>query len=106
MSFRFMRVFAMFDMPTLTTSDRREYRKFRKFLIKLGFIMLQESVYVKLVLNSTAAKTVQENVKRNAPPKGLVQLINVTERQFASMEFVTGSFESEYIVSSDRMVIL
>ena len=68
--------------------------------------MLQESVYVKLVLNSTAAKTVQENVKRNAPPKGLVQLINVTERQFASMEFVTGSFESEYIVSSDRMVIL
>lgn len=101
-----MRVFAMFDMPTLTTSDRREYRKFRKFLIKLGFIMLQESVYVKLVLNSTAAKTVQENVKRNAPPKGLVQLINVTERQFASMEFVTGSFESEYIVSSDRMVIL
>lgn len=106
MSFRFMRVFAMFDMPTLTTSDRREYRKFRKFLIKLGFIMLQESVYVKLVLNSTAAKTVQENVKRNAPPKGLVQLINVTERQFASMEFITGSFESEYIVSSDRMVIL
>lgn len=106
MSFRFMRVFAMFDMPTLTTSDRREYRKFRKFLIKLGFIMLQESVYVKLVLNSTAAKTVQENVKRNAPPKGLVQLINVTEKQFASMEFVTGSFESEYIVSSDRMVIL
>ena len=106
MSFRFMRVFAMFDMPTLTTSDRREYRKFRKFLIKLGFIMLQESVYVKLVLNSTAAKTVQENVKRNAPPKGLVQLINVTERQFASMEFVTGSFESEYVVSSDRLVIL
>ena len=101
-----MRVFAMFDMPTLTTSDRREYRKFRKFLIKLGFIMLQESVYVKLVLNSTAAKTVQENVKRNAPPKGLVQLINVTERQFASMEFVTGSFESEYVVSSDRLVIL
>ena len=106
MSFRFMRVFAMFDMPTLTTSDRREYRKFRKFLIKLGFIMLQESVYVKLVLNSTAARTVQENIKRNAPPKGLVQLINVTERQFASMEFVTGSFESEYVVSSDRLVIL
>lgn len=101
-----MRVFAMFDMPTLTTSDRREYRKFRKFLIKLGFIMLQESVYVKLVLNSTAARTVQENIKRNAPPKGLVQLINVTERQFASMEFVIGSFESEYVVSSDRLVIL
>ena len=80
--------------------------KFRKFLIKSGFIMLQESVYAKLVLNATAAKTVLENVKRNAPSRGLVQLLNVTERQFASMEFISGSYESEYVISSDRLVVL
>lgn len=96
----------MFDMPMLTSSDKREYRKFRKFLIKAGFIMLQESVYAKLVLNATAARTVLENVKRNAPSRGLVQLLNVTERQFASMEFIAGSYESEYVISSDRLVVL
>lgn len=101
-----MRVFVLFDMPMLTSSDKREYRKFRKFLIKSGFIMLQESVYAKLVLNATAAKTVLENVKRNAPSRGLVQLLNVTERQFASMEFISGSYESEYVISSDRLVVL
>ena len=101
-----MRVFVLFDMLMLTSSDKREYRKFRKFLIKSGFIMLQESVYAKLVLNATAAKTVLENVKRNAPSRGLVQLLNVTERQFASMEFISGSYESEYVISSDRLVVL
>lgn len=58
MSFRFMRVFVFFDLPVLTTADRREYSRFRKYLIKTGFIMQQESVYSKLTLNGNAAKTV------------------------------------------------
>ena len=39
-----MRVFVMFDLPVLTASDRKVYRQFRKFLMKNGFVMLQESV--------------------------------------------------------------
>ena len=34
MSYRYMRVIVMFDLPTITANDGREYRKFRKFLIK------------------------------------------------------------------------
>ena len=44
MSFRQMRVFVMFDLPTDTALDRREYRVFRKYLMDTGFIMMQESV--------------------------------------------------------------
>ena len=51
MSYRFMRVLVMFDLPTETSLQRRNYRKFRKTLIKNGFIMMQESVYVKLAMN-------------------------------------------------------
>ena len=51
MSYRFMRILVMFDLPTETSEERRDYRKFRKNLIKNGFIMMQESVYVKLVMN-------------------------------------------------------
>ena len=53
MSYRFMRVIVFFDLPTLTTEDKRNYSKFRRFLIKNGFMMLQESVYAKLALNSS-----------------------------------------------------
>ena len=47
--FRFMRIMVFFDLPTITLEDRRNYTKFIKCLIKNGFIMLQESVYSKLI---------------------------------------------------------
>ena len=55
MSYRYMRVILFFDLPTETLEDKREYRNFRKFLIKKGFLMMQESVYCKLALNQTVA---------------------------------------------------
>ena len=42
MSYRYMRVIVMFDLPVATASDRREYTHFRKYLIKNGFLMMQE----------------------------------------------------------------
>ena len=47
MSYRFMRIIVMFDLPVVTSVERQEYTKFRKFLLKSGFIMMQESVYTK-----------------------------------------------------------
>ena len=41
MSYRFMRIIVMFDLPTITPAERQEYTKFRKFLLKSGFIMMQ-----------------------------------------------------------------
>ena len=96
----------MFDLPILTADERRNYRKFHKFLIKNGFVMLQESVYAKLTLNVTAARTVMDNIKRNTPEKGLVQILMVTEKQFSAMEYVCGEFSSEYVISTDRLVII
>ena len=101
-----MRTFVFFDLPVLTSSDRRAYRKFRTFLIKSGFIMLQESVYSKLSLNATAAELVEDLVRSNAPEKGLIQLLTVTEKQYAAMKFIAGEFSSEYITSSERMIII
>ena len=33
MSYRFMRVLVLFDLPVLTGDQRREYARFRKFLL-------------------------------------------------------------------------
>jgi len=101
-----MRVFIMFDLPVDTYAERRAYRKFRQFLIKSGFIMMQESVYSKLCLNATAAKVVSENVKKNKPEKGLVELMIVTEKQYASIEYLVGSSNDEYVSVTDRLVVL
>ena len=41
MGYRYMRIIIFFDLPTTTSADLREYRNFRKEIIKLGFMMLQ-----------------------------------------------------------------
>ena len=53
----------MFDLPVATASDRREYTHFRKYLIKNGFLMMQESIYCKLAQNSTAADLIIQNIR-------------------------------------------
>lgn len=106
MSYRYMRVLVFFDLPVLTKEERRAYTKFRKFLIKNGFLMLQESVYCKLALNSTAVKAIVEQVHKNSPAEGVVQLLTVTEKQYARMDLIIGNVQSEVLDTDERLVIL
>ena len=101
-----MRVVVFFDLPVDTASDRSEYRRFRKFLIRNGFVMMQESVYSKIVLNNTAAVAVQENVRLYKAAKGLIQMLVITERQYEGMEIVVGEPQNEIVDSDERLVIL
>lgn len=106
MSYRFMRMIVFFDLPTLTDTDRREYRRFRKLLIKNGFIMLQESVYAKLALNSTVQGSVLDTIMKGKPANGLVQCLTVTEKQFSGIINICGEIESDVVNSDERLVIL
>jgi len=101
-----MRVLVFFDLPVITEENRRAYRKFRKFLLKNGFLMLQESVYCKLALNSTAVRTIVDNVHKNKPEEGLIQLLTVTEKQYAKMDIIIGNIKNEILDSDERLVIL
>lgn len=105
MSYRFMRVIVMFDLPMLSSQEKKEYRRFRKFLISNGFIMIQQSIYSKLALNNTVATTIIKNVKQNKPKSGLVQMLTITEKQYNRMEFVVGEFSTDTLDSDERMVI-
>lgn len=101
-----MRVIVFFDLPTDTSDERRQYNYFRKSLLKSGFVMMQESVYTKIALNSTASDAIKANVRKIKPSKGLVQMLVVTERQFENIEFVTGVAQTEVVDSPERLVIL
>ncbi|MBS5585502.1 MAG: CRISPR-associated endonuclease Cas2 [Clostridiales bacterium] len=101
-----MRVIVFFDLPVQTSAQRREYTQFRKQLVKDGFIMMQESVYCKLALNMSVAGAIMENIRQNKPPEGLVQMLVVTEKQFARMEFVVGESHTEIVNSDERTIFL
>lgn len=101
-----MRVLVFFDLPSVTGDERRSYTLFRRHLIKSGFLMLQESVYCKLALNQTAVKAITANLRKNKPPAGLIQVLCITEKQFARCEYILGEFTSNIIDTDERLIIL
>lgn len=106
MSYRYMRIIVMFDLPVGTASERKDYQQFRKYLVKSGFIMMQESIYSKIAQNSSMADSIIESVKKNKPQSGLVQLLKITEKQYSKMIYIVGESKSDVLSSDERLVIL
>jgi CRISPR-associated protein Cas2 len=106
MSYRFMRTLIFFDLPTETAAERREYRRFRKLLIQNGFVMMQKSVYCRMLINASQERAVLDVIRRNRPAKGIVQVLSVTEKQFSKIEFITGEYHTDVVTGDERLVIL
>ncbi len=103
---RVMRTIVFFDLPNVYSIDRLNYNKFRKYLINEGFLMMQESVYSKIVLNSVQSNLLTDRIRKNAPKKGIIQVMTITEKQYASIEYIIGDSNSNIINTDDKMVIL
>lgn len=104
---RYMRLMVFFDLPVESSTQRKAYRQFRKYLIKDGYLMLQNSIYAKLVINEGAAGAAIMRLRKNRPPEGLVQIIKVTEKQFSTMECITGNREAyDEVDTMEEFVVL
>lgn len=101
-----MRLLLFFDLPMETPKERFQYNRFRKFLIKEGFIMVQKSVYVKLALNMTAVTLIKNKIESKLPNDGLIHVLTVTEKQFSAMEAILGEVHHNNLDSTERLVIL
>ena len=106
MSYRYMRMILFFDLPTETSQERKEYTRFRKYLLKSGFMMMQESVYCKIALNQTVVNSLYDSLQKNKPGNGLIQVLTVTEKQFSKMEFILGEYHGDIINTDERFVEL
>lgn len=100
-----MRIIVMFDLPMETLEEKRNYIKFRKSLIKNGFLMLQKSVYCKMSINMSKVNSVIDKLKDEMPSKGVVQTLVITEKQFASMETIIGKMDQN-LTQGDKGIII
>lgn len=80
----------MFDLPVDTKAAVRRANKFRKMLIKDGFIRMQLSVYIRHSPSSENADVHERRVKRNLPADGEVRIIRFTDKQFGRMKVFRG----------------
>ncbi|AVL00698.1 CRISPR-associated endonuclease Cas2 [Pediococcus inopinatus] len=101
-----MRLMVMFDLPVETSKDRRNYRKFRKALLNEGFLMIQYSIYVRVCVDKKSANLMEKRIATFSPPDGLIQTLMVTEKQYNSMNFITGEFKKDVRNSAERTIII
>lgn len=99
-----MRIIVFFDLPMETIKEKRVYTQFRKFLTKNGFIMMQKSVYSKLALNKTVSESIKSIIRKNKPPHGLLQVLEITEKQYSLIEYLLGESQTK-IIENDRRVV-
>ena len=76
----------LFDLPTDTKKERKEASRFRKDLLKDGFVMFQFSIYIRHCPSSENATTHIKRVKSLLPQYGEVGILSITDKQFSNIE--------------------
>ena len=107
MGYKIMKLICFFDLPTETSVERREYRKFRVELIKNGFSMIQYSVYVRTCPHREYSKKFEKKLREFVPQSGNIRLVTVTEKQYEDMVFILGKKNiQESVISNNRLVVI
>lgn len=86
----YMRILLFFDLPVKTNRQRRDYTRFRNYLLDEGFNMMQFSVYCRLCNGHESMEKQLERIRKNLPPKGSIRALPVTEKQYERMKILLG----------------
>lgn len=90
-----MWVMVMFDLPTETKLDRKNYTQFRKKMLANGFSMFQFSMYIRHCQSRENADVHIKRVKKVLPAKGHVGIMCITDKQFGMIEVFRGGEKEE-----------
>ncbi len=84
--YRLMWVIVLFDLPTETPYERKQYANFRKRLLCDGFTQFQFSIYLRHCPSRENAEVHIRRVKAVMPPVGHIGILCITDKQFSQME--------------------
>lgn len=80
-----------FDLPTVTSAEKRNYRGFRSFLLESGFWMAQFSVYVMYFQRRSYAEPLVKEIIRRVPSGGDVVILSLSDLAWSgAVRFTNG----------------
>ena len=85
-----MRMLVFFDLPVTTASERKNATRFRNFLLKDGYYMVQFSVYSRVCNGNDAVEKHFKRIKENLPPNGSVRLLTITGKAVSEYAHTAG----------------
>lgn len=101
-----MWLIVLFDLPTKTKPQRLRANRFREFLKKDGFMMLQLSVYARVCRGQDAVDKHVRRIRASLPKEGSVRALQVTDKQYSRMELMLGNASKTESVGTSQMVLL
>jgi CRISPR-associated protein Cas2 len=93
--YRIMWVWVLFDLPVLTSAERKRATRFRHDILDLGFEMVQFSVYLRHAWSKEKAESYARQVGDFVPEAGHVQVLFFTDKQYALSQVYNGRRRSE-----------
>ena len=100
-----MWLMVMFDLPTVSKEEKREYSRFRKYLLGEGFIQMQYSVYAKYCASRDNAQKYFRYIREIIPPGGYVRLLMITDKQFGDMVSLYGKTVEEVEKKPEQLLL-
>lgn len=88
--YRKMRAIILFDLPSVEKQDMANNQRFIKKLKKIGFYMLQFSVYTKVLINQSEYDRIIKKVKQIILNKGNIIILKLTDKQYNDMIYLNG----------------
>lgn len=101
-----MWLMVMFDLPTMSSEERSDYRQFHDFLLTEGFVRLQYSVYARHCASDENATVHSQRVREALPPEGEVRLMSLTDKQFSRMQVYFGHLRRKVEKAPEQILLL
>ena len=105
--YRIMWVLVFFDLPVTKTEERKAATKFRNFLLKDGYYMVQFSVYSRVCNGNDAVEKHTKRLKASLPKNGSIRLLVITEKQYQNMVVLLGKMsKNEKSFQGEQLTLL
>lgn len=100
--YNYMRVILFYDLPFDNKEDTKEYTKFRSNILKLGYIQIQYSVYVKVIQTKSMIQQHVKKVNSIIPRNGSIRILSLTDKQYHDMYLLRGQMNMNEIINDTK----
>lgn len=101
---RHMWIIVFFDLPVTKPEQRKAATRFRNFLLKDGYIMLQYSVYARVCKGQEAVGKHLKRTQAHLPQEGSIRALQVTDKQYARMRILLGNLVPEETTGGEQLL--
>ncbi len=96
----------MYDFPMKTPRERKEYRRFRKYIIKKGYYQMQKSIYITGSATKEKIMLMEKHLIKTVPKQSSIRTLLLTEEQFKKMKILSGEMTLAEIIFRKRRRLL